>query len=376
MNIVYICSEYPPEPHGGIGTSTKDLAEYMVSIGWNVTVLGLYNVSKLEIENNYGVEVIKVPRENGFFGAFVSRFRLFKVYKNRFKSIDHILEVPDWQGLNAYWPKFKKAKLVYRIHGSLTLLNDIQNKPVNGVVRDFEKKSIDSADFIVGPSDFSCSATLALFKVTKEYEVIYNLIKVSPFEINHTPKREQILFVGTLTRIKGVDTVFRTYNRLKKEGVSISLIIAGKDGVWENGMKSSEYLLNLVDKEFQKDVIFTGHINRDELIQLYAESKLALLPSLIETFGYTAVEAMYYGCPTIFTSKGSGPEIIDDRKNGLLVDPYDEDEIFNVVQNLLLNYNNSIDLIKGGRDKVMSTFNYSSVMALNNAFYKKVINNE
>jgi glycogen synthase len=42
MNILYICNEYPPGRHGGIGSATKNLVEEMAGNGHKVFVAGLY----------------------------------------------------------------------------------------------------------------------------------------------------------------------------------------------------------------------------------------------------------------------------------------------------------------------------------------------
>jgi len=43
MNILYICDEYPPGKHGGIGTAVQLLARTMVQRGHNVVVAGFYD---------------------------------------------------------------------------------------------------------------------------------------------------------------------------------------------------------------------------------------------------------------------------------------------------------------------------------------------
>src|ERR1700744_319828 len=43
MNILYLCDEYPPGPHGGIGTSVQLLAREMAKQGHKVVVAGIYS---------------------------------------------------------------------------------------------------------------------------------------------------------------------------------------------------------------------------------------------------------------------------------------------------------------------------------------------
>ncbi len=45
MKICFICGEYPPGPHGGIGTFVQVLARALVAAGHEVRVLGAYGTA-------------------------------------------------------------------------------------------------------------------------------------------------------------------------------------------------------------------------------------------------------------------------------------------------------------------------------------------
>lgn len=64
-----------------------------------------------------------------------------------------------------------------------------------------------------------------------------------------------------------------------------------------------------------------------ELKEKYKEADIFILPSTIEGFGMVFLEAMNYGLPVIGSNVGGIPEIIDDGKNGFLVDPENPKEI-------------------------------------------------
>lgn len=66
---------------------------------------------------------------------------------------------------------------------------------------------------------------------------------------------------------------------------------------------------------------FLGLKSRAELIDLYAQANIFVMPSLIEAFGIVFLEAMAAGLPVIGTSVGGIPEIIQDQVNGRLVPP-------------------------------------------------------
>ncbi|MGC8689718.1 MAG: glycosyltransferase family 4 protein, partial [Thermoplasmata archaeon] len=74
-------------------------------------------------------------------------------------------------------------------------------------------------------------------------------------------------------------------------------------------------------------VIFTGYLTNEELFKAYQRSNLFVLPSRIEGFGLTAVEAWLYGKVTI-VSRGAGvSELITDGVNGYKFNPGDHKEL-------------------------------------------------
>ena len=61
MNILYLCDEYPPGRHGGIGTSVRLLARQMAKMGHHVVVAGLYGPG-YGGANEFSDEGVKVYR--------------------------------------------------------------------------------------------------------------------------------------------------------------------------------------------------------------------------------------------------------------------------------------------------------------------------
>jgi glycosyltransferase involved in cell wall biosynthesis len=78
----------------------------------------------------------------------------------------------------------------------------------------------------------------------------------------------------------------------------------------------------LVDDMGVRDrVSFLGQVEQIE--EVLALADLVLLPSLHESFGLIALEAMACGAPVIATSRGGTSEFIDHGQNGYLCDPED-----------------------------------------------------
>jgi glycosyltransferase involved in cell wall biosynthesis len=64
-----------------------------------------------------------------------------------------------------------------------------------------------------------------------------------------------------------------------------------------------------------------GFLEPDDLADLYANADICVLPSMTETCGLVALEAMASGLPVVAADAGGFRESVRDRENGLLVNP-------------------------------------------------------
>src|SRR5690349_18210599 len=62
MHIGFLCNEYPPAVHGGIGSFTQTLARELVQHGHRVTAIGLYPIPSESVENDRGVTVVRLSQ--------------------------------------------------------------------------------------------------------------------------------------------------------------------------------------------------------------------------------------------------------------------------------------------------------------------------
>ena len=74
------------------------------------------------------------------------------------------------------------------------------------------------------------------------------------------------------------------------------------------------------NNDLSKNVIFHGYISSN-LASFYKSADICIVPSLLEGFGITIVEAMAAGKPIVATKFGATPEILQNQENGLLIEP-------------------------------------------------------
>jgi glycosyltransferase involved in cell wall biosynthesis len=135
----------------------------------------------------------------------------------------------------------------------------------------------------------------------------------------------------------------------------------------------TRFLGERLDPKLQGTVHFHGHVSRATLAEALSIARAAVLPSFAEGFAWAPLEAMAYGCPTIYTRLGSGPELIVDGRDGLLVDPSAPQQIAEAVCRVLQDDNLARRLGEGGRARVLSAFALEVLLPRNEAFYYRLI---
>ena len=141
-----------------------------------------------------------------------------------------------------------------------------------------------------------------------------------------------ILSVGTIEPRKNFAALIRAFNNIKKSktGSGYKLVIVGRTG-W----KSEATYQERENSPYSDDILFTGRITDQDLVQLYNWAELFVYPSLFEGFGLPPLEAMSCGLPVIAYDTSSLKEIIGD--SGKLVEAGDENKLENQLLYVLEN---------------------------------------
>ena len=146
-----------------------------------------------------------------------------------------------------------------------------------------------------------------------------------PEFINYQPEPEQnhnshtnLLFVGRVNRIKGLEYLIKAVKLLDRRDLRLSIV-----GDTEEVPAYTKALRKLIEKEKLHDnIIFIGEIKEvDQLIGVYEESDIFVLPSLWDTCPASLLEAMCFGLPIVSTRAGGILQLIDHDSSGILVPP-------------------------------------------------------
>jgi hypothetical protein len=146
MKIAYLCHEYPPAPHGGIGTSVQTLARGMATRGHQVTVVGAYPQPAPREYHDGGVRVVqmaasRVPKAGWIVDRLRVRARLRRLAAGG--EID-LIEAPEWQGIA--WPAVGRVPTVLRFNGSSVTFGRLLGRKVTRSLRWLEQRGFAAAD--------------------------------------------------------------------------------------------------------------------------------------------------------------------------------------------------------------------------------------
>jgi len=313
MKACFVCSEYPPSLHGGIGTYTRVLGRALRRRGHDVRVIGIYPEGQNEPmhQDDEGVQVWRITEPSGTGGWIAARYRLFDMVRqwSRNGDIDFV-EVPDYAGWSAGWHRLP-VPVISRLHGAATYFAAETGGTVRPLTRWLENRSLRRADFVCSVSRYTARRTEAIFGLPAGIEtVLYNPIELSPAPPWNDRSPHDVMFTGTLTAKKGVVELIRAWPQVLKQCPDARLHMYGKDTILDNGDSMMARLKTELGAHNQA-VAWHGHVLREELLSALATARVAVFPSFSESLGLAALESMACGCPTVYTSRGPGPEVAE-----------------------------------------------------------------
>jgi glycosyltransferase involved in cell wall biosynthesis len=131
--------------------------------------------------------------------------------------------------------------------------------------------------------------------------------------------RTNVLFVGRMIPNKRIDDLIRTFAAYQRAfNPKSRLILAGDHRGHERYYARLQELVREVRAE---EVVFTGHVQQDDLLACYAAAHVFLCLSEHEGFGVPLVEAMVFGLPVIAYDAGAVAETL--RGGGILLSEKD-----------------------------------------------------
>jgi glycosyltransferase involved in cell wall biosynthesis len=372
MRIALVCGEYPPGSHGGIGTVTQVLARALVRAGHEVRVIGTTRADNAgaEREDDEGVQVWRLREASHRLGWMRPRLRLLNVLTEWSRRGEvELIEVPDYAGPAAGWPRLG-VPVVVRAHGSVSYFAAELGQPAQRGMFWLERASLHRADAWSAVSRYAADRTRELFGLERvPPAVLYNPVEL-PADATAPRSAREVVFTGTLTAKKGVLSLADAWPVVRAACGDAELHVYGKDVRDGDGRSMRQRLVERLG-EHAGSVHFHGHVSRGELLRVLQTARAAVFPSFAEAFAMAPLESMASGAPTIYSRRGSGAEIIDHGRTGLLVEPGRPDDIGDAIVRLLTDDALAARLGAAGREHVRQHFAIGAVVRENETFYER-----
>lgn len=351
MKIFIINTYYYPNMVGGTEHSVKLLAEGLVSVGHEVCVYSIDNLTSSEIisENINGVKVyrgcaglydIKVKmrlkhnkvklllnklvelnnrgciREinhiiDEFRPEIIHTNNLFGISAMIWKSI-RLKNIPIMHTVRDYWMITPTYSLDYLKKGKFTL-------GVHKLYQWYYRRLSENVNIVTAASEFTLNKFLEYnyFNNAKSIS-INNCVKMDKNKLSRIVEKRKydknrkvgFIYVGSLIEMKGIDRLISAFREIRND--DISLVICG-----------SGPLENMVNEASKRDkrIIYKGQVKTDELEEIFLDNDVLIIPSVFEEpFGRVVIEANINGLPVIGSSRGGIVEIINNIKTGVLFD--------------------------------------------------------
>ena len=147
----------------------------------------------------------------------------------------------------------------------------------------------------------------------------YYLDKLQSRQKLSLPERSPIILsVGSLIHRKGFDRIIKALPDILKRFPQTVLFILGSKGPEGD---FSKYLQKLVqENRLEKNIIFQGAVQNQDLVHWYNAADVFCLASRGEGSPNVLSEALACGCPSVTTDVGSAAEILTDSAQGVVVD--------------------------------------------------------
>ena len=221
-------------------------------------------------------------------------------------------------------------------------------------------------------SEFLKKMTIEEFDIDRRIDAIPNFVDLSLYDRHTLRDRSQfapngakiLLHVSNFRPVKRVLDVVRILERVVREAPAVLLMVG--EGPERASAQALARRLGVQDR-----VKFLGRHDRIEEIMLLAD--VFLLPSELESFGLSALEAMAAGVPVVGSDAGGLPEVVKHAETGFLLPVGDIEGMAARTIEILKDDEHRRSLGQAGRARAASLFNADRIVTQYENLYERVL---
>ncbi|MET9015777.1 glycogen synthase [Streptomyces olivaceoviridis] len=247
-----------------------------------------------------------------------------------------------------------------------------------------ERTAVEAADAVIAVSGAMRDDILACYPALDpaRVHVVHNGIDTRLYRPDHgtdaltrhgiDPTRPYVLFVGRITRQKGVPHLLRAVRDIDP-GTQV-VLCAGAPDTPEIEREFQELFEEL--RRVRAGVFWIPQmLPRTEVIQLLTHATVFACPSVYEPLGIVNLEAMACGTPVVASRVGGIPEVVDDGRTGLLVDVDDgfESGLARALDAVLGDPDAARRMGEAGRVRAVGEFGWDAVARRTAGLYEEIV---
>jgi alpha-maltose-1-phosphate synthase len=245
-----------------------------------------------------------------------------------------------------------------------------------------ERTAIESAAAVVAVSQGMAADIRMTYPavLAERVHVIYNGIDAQQYSPDHgrdvldslgiDPLRPSVVFVGRVTRQKGLPVLLRAAERI--DSAAQLVLCAGQADTRELEAEVTALVSHL--RSTRSGVFWIpGMLAKREVIQILSHATVFACPSLYEPLGIVNLEAMACGAAVVASAVGGIPEVVLDGETGLLVPPGDEKPLADAINTLLRDPTRTAAMGARGRVRAEADFSWDRIARQTAEMYLQLV---
>ncbi|MDX8364409.1 glycosyltransferase family 4 protein [Cytobacillus sp. IB215665] len=365
MKIALIATEKLPVPAirgGAIQIYLQSVAS-IIAQKHDVTVISITDPELLDFEQTNGVKYVRFSADQ-----YVEQIEAHIKAENY--DVIHLCNRPNWIKILA--TASPQTKFVLSVHNEMF---------------DYEKMTdvegldcIQNVSKIVTVSNFIGKTITSRFpEAVNKTSTVYSGVDIDHYHPAWTGNgkstrnrirdelnlqgRKIVLFVGRLSKVKGPHLLLQALPHIIDKHPDIMMVFIGSKWFGDDNVNNYVRHLYTFGAMYKEHVTFIKFVRPKNIPELYAMSDVFVCSSQWqEPLARVHYEAMAAGLPIITSKRGGNPEVIEEGKNGYIIDDFENPIEYAKKINLLLNdVNTRRSMGKYGRSIVERDFNWNRV---------------
>lgn len=352
---ILIASDLHYPTHNGVATFSRNLARGLADRGHEVLVIAPSQTGKKhkEIDGNHVIiRTASVP---------FPFYQNFRISPNPAREVKKIIEDfdPDvihiqmvmWIGMAAlkYGNKFgipivsTNHAMPENLMDNLKLLAPV-SRPINYTLKAYGARFHSKADYVTLPTQAAIDMFNAGDKIDIPMEAVSNGIDLGRFTPTQAkpetykkfkiPTDKPIIsYIGRLDAEKHLSVLLRAFVRVKSVQSDARLLMVGY-GTDAANLKELAHEFGIF-----RDVIFTGKVTDEEIVELHKVGTVFCMPSPAELQSIATLEAMASGKPVVAVDAGALKELCQNERNGFLCEADDDEAIAEGLLKIITDHN-------------------------------------